>query len=115
MLDESNMENIKVAYVDSIDLFNSGNGQDIREYLLRKAVKDTDHYATDILIFLEHAPKDMYKGEASEVDIYIERTGISWQYDTGHEVGGRPKQYRSAMKLKLVDGKMELHEKGGNV
>jgi len=87
--------------------FWSGNCQEIREELLRQAVKSCDMYATDILILLERSSGTMeaflkVDGHA-HIEIYFMRSGCAWALKT-HEglignVGSLPFQYRAAMVL----------------
>ena len=52
------MELLKTAYSQIPTHFNAGNGQPIREALLRLAVKYCEDYATDILILLDQLDLD---------------------------------------------------------
>jgi len=118
MLDAKNMhKRTNVGGCYTLDLFDSGNGQPIREHLLRQAVKSCDSYATDILIFLEYAIKDIYEKGIAEIDIYFERSGIKWEYSNGRTVGGDvpPRDYRHCMKLVKEKDCLTLYEAPGNV
>lgn len=118
MLDVRRMrKRTSVAGCYTLGLFNSGNGQPVREHLLRQAVRSCDSYATDILIFLEYAVKEMYKKDVSEIDIFFEDSGVRWKYGNGRAVGGEvpPLHYRYCMKLVKKDGCFTLYEAAGNV
>lgn len=55
------------------------NTQDIKEALMREAVKQCDHYCTDLLVFFDYTWKDIIKGEITEVTLYFRQMGIEWE------------------------------------
>ena len=79
MLKKENMSIlISSSGIENLELFNAGNGQPIKEKLLRQAVKSCDDYATDICIFLEETLPGIFKEENREIDLYFTRTGVRW-------------------------------------
>lgn len=113
MLNKDNMRLKISARCEDIDLFNSGNGQFIREALLRQACMSCEHYATDIIILLQGSDiKNMFSGTIDEIDIYFESSNIEWvTWSSGKEV---PKLYRKAMKLFYNGHTVYLYETSGN-
>jgi hypothetical protein len=106
MLNKNNMGLLSTGYVTNIEEFNSGNGQNIREYLLRQACISCESYATDILILINGESIDkLFNGIANEIDIYFRDFGIDWESYKGENEENRDiclsiaKQYRKTMKL----------------
>jgi hypothetical protein len=93
------------------------NMQPILEMLLRQAVDSCDHYASDILIFLENTYQSMCKDEVSEVDMYFYNSGITWEDNTGHSCGSVPVHYRSFAKLvrNASENTVTIYQAYGNV
>ena len=55
------------------------NTQDIKEALMREAVKQCDCYCTDLLVFFDYTWKDLLKGDTMEVTLYFRQMGIEWK------------------------------------
>ena len=88
--------------------FFSGNGQGIREAILRQAVKSCEHYATDVLIFFNSVElKELTEQESGEIWIWFRAMGVDWE--------ARPAQYRYVMCLAVSGGYYTLTGEVGNV
>lgn len=67
--------------IGNIAQFFSGNGQNIREHLLRMACKHCDHYATDICILLSERGLTLNKffmGDSGNLVIGFRDYGVDW-------------------------------------
>lgn len=94
---------IETAYIQKPDYFNMGNGQDIREALLRHACKHCKHYATDIIVFFESkALKDLLESDSGTVTIWFRDYGVDW--------GAEPDKFNSVLRLVKRGNFMELEE-----
>lgn len=68
--------------------FFCGNGQPIRERLLRLAVKHCDNYATDICILLSEdnlTLKKFFKGDSGYICIGFRDYGVDWDDHLPHK------------------------------
>ena len=57
------------------------NTQNVKEALMREAVKQCECYCTDLLIFFDHTWHELIKGEKKEVTLYFYQTGIYWKQE----------------------------------
>jgi len=88
---------------DTKELFLSGNGQSIREYLLKSACKYCTNYITDMVIWLERAIRVLYTDGKQFTDCGFRDNGIAWEDETFTDVF---KKYR----LELIDGTLTLYD-----
>jgi len=87
------------------ELFLSGNGQSIREYLLKSACKYCTNYITDMIIWIERAIRVLYEDGQQYTDCGFRDNGISWENENFMDVF---KKYR--LELNKEDGILTLYD-----
>ena len=70
------------AYCQTTDqFFDSGNGQNIREMILRLAVNNCRHYSTDAIILLAGKEmRDRFEAEKQTLWVYFREYGVDWNF-----------------------------------
>lgn len=87
------------------EYFLSGNGQEVRELILRQAVKSCDSYSTDILIFFGNI-NILFKENYCKVTLYFRNFGVDWDE--------KPNFFRYKMVLEKRNANWLLFGETGN-
>lgn len=96
------------------------NLHSFQEKLLRLAVKWTEYFASDILIFFKYMDEYFLQENIVEIDFYFRQMGIEWVTKNSNNevkmVERIPDKFRGVAKLifKRNDKSMELYWKDGN-
>lgn len=91
------MNLIQSAYCP-YDHFWSGNGQDIRELILRAATTHCKMYATDVLYFFEH----IQALNPAHIEVWYRDMGVDWHHE--------PSEWNYKLILERVNDHYNLYE-----
>ena len=98
------MQPITECYIQDPSQYRAGNGQPLREALLRLAVKYCEAYATDILYIIEEIEGKLQND--FNLDIYFRQYGVDWPDE--------PESYRYHGRITRVKDLITESRKSGN-
>jgi len=85
-----------------------GNGQEIREKILRQACISCENFATDVMVlFFGNALREFAESDSNSLDIWFRAFGVDWKV--------KPAQYRYHMRLVKLGTIYTLYGQHGNV
>ena len=101
------MKELETTYIQAPQQWQAGNGQAIKEKLLRIATKQCEFYATDVLVLIDCLNKQMTE-DFFTLEIGFRQMGIDWPIN-------EDVSYRYVCKLVKTNTKLSLFGKVGSV